>query len=65
MQFSATVQVNGCWELDGKAIGSAAEALSWFSWPGAHTLKLVGERGEGLDEAAFEVRGACAKVTAR
>ena len=53
------------WELDGKVIGSAAEALAWFPWPGAHVLKLVSERGEVLDEAAFEVRGARMKAAAR
>ena len=69
IQFSATGLVTGHttgrWELDGKVIGCAAEALAWFPWPGAHVLKLVSERGEVLGEAAFEVRGARMKAAAR
>ncbi len=65
MQFSATAPVKGRWELDGKVIGQASQPQSWFPWPGAHVLKLIGERGEVLDEAAFEVRGAGVKTAAK
>ena len=65
MQFAATANGKGRWELDGKAIGAADRALSWFPMPGAHTLKLVGEKGEVLDEARFEVRGANLKAASR
>ena len=58
MQFSATAYGKAHWELDGKAIGAANRPLAWFPMPGAHVLKLVSERGEVLDAAAFEVRGA-------
>ena len=52
-------------ELDGKALGSAARGLTWLPWPGRHTLKLVSAQGEVLDQASFEVRGAVAKAAPR
>ena len=65
MQFAATAYGKGRWELDGKTIGTAHGPLSWFPMPGAHTLKLVSEAGEVLDQAKFEVRGASLKTVSR
>ena len=58
MQFAATAYGKVRWELDGKVLGSANRSLSWFPMPGMHTLKLMSEKGEALDEVKFEVRGA-------
>ena len=65
MQFSATAYGMGRWELDGKVIGVANRPLSWFPMPGTHTLKLVSDKGEILDEARFEVRGASLRTASR
>jgi penicillin-binding protein 1C len=65
LQFSATAYGTGRWELDGKVIGVANRALSWFPMPGPHVLKLVSDKGELLDEAKFEVRGASLKTASR
>ena len=65
MHFSATAYGKGRWELDGKLLAPAAGALSWFPMPGPHTLKLLGERGEVLDQAGFEVRGASVRAATR
>ena len=65
MQFSASAYGKGRWELDGKVIGAATHSLSWFPMPGAHVLKLVSDKGEVLDEAKFEVRGASLKTASR
>ena len=65
LQFSATAYGKGRWEIDGRVAGAANRPLSWFPLPGAHTLKLVGEGGVVLDQAAFEVRGARMKTAAR
>ena len=65
LQFSATAYGKGRWELDGKVIGAATHSLSWFPMPGAHVLKLVSDRGDVLDEAKFEVRGAILKTASR
>ena len=65
MQFSATAYGMGRWELDGKVIAPANRPLSWFPMPGAHTLKLMSEKGEIIDEARFEVRGANLRTVSR
>jgi penicillin-binding protein 1C len=46
------------WELDGKLLGNVGSVSGWFPQPGRHVLGLKGARGEVLDEARFEVRGA-------
>ncbi len=63
LQFRATANSTARWELDGKMVGAANRPVSWFPMPGSHRLRLVGERGEVLDEAIFEVRGARARST--
>ena len=65
LQFSATAYGKARWELDGKVIGAATNSLSWFPMPGAHVLKLVSDKGEVLDEAKFEVRGAVLNTASR
>jgi penicillin-binding protein 1C len=49
------------WRLDGKPYGHDARA-AWLPWPGRHVLELVDARGEAVDRAAFEVRGAFART---
>ncbi|MCU7371152.1 penicillin-binding protein 1C [Paucibacter sp. O1-1] len=54
----------GVWVLDGKRLGRGAR-LSWAPWPGRHELKLLGSRGQVLQEIKFEVRGATLKTAGR
>ncbi len=49
------------WRMDGKEFARGASA-QWLPWPGKHTVQLVGERAEVLDEIRIEVRGAGVKV---
>ena len=63
--LGAQAAADARFELDGKALGSAARGLTWLPWPGRHTLKLLGAQGEVLDEASFEVRGAVPKAAPR
>ena len=65
MQFAATAYGAARWELDGKVLGAANRPVSWFPLPGVHVLKLVSGKGEVLDEARFEVRGASIRTAAR
>ena len=58
LRFSATAAVAGHWELDGRHVGDAHRPFTWLPLPGVHRLRLVAARGEALDEASFEVRGA-------
>ncbi|MGN6830799.1 penicillin-binding protein 1C [Paucibacter sp. M5-1] len=52
---------SGVWVLDGKRLGRGAR-LAWAPWPGRHELKLLGSRGQVLQEIKFEVRGATLKT---
>lgn len=49
------------WRMDGKEFARGAQA-QWLPWPGRHTVQLVSERGEVLDEIRIEVRGAGVKA---
>lgn len=49
------------WRMDGKEFARGAQA-QWLPWPGRHTVQLVSERGEVLDEVRIEVRGAGVKA---
>jgi penicillin-binding protein 1C len=46
------------WEIDGRKLGRAARAASWFPLPGRHVLRIVDARGAAVDAVEFEVRGA-------
>jgi penicillin-binding protein 1C len=37
-------------------------SVQWLPWPGRHVVRIVGERGEVLDEVRLEVRGAGVKA---
>ena len=50
------------WRMDGKPLGRGA-SVPWLPWPGRHSVQLVSERGEVLDEIRIEVRGAGIKVS--
>jgi penicillin-binding protein 1C len=63
LQFIATAPGAARWELDGKIVGTANRSMSWFPMPGTHRLRLINGRGEILDEAVFEVRGAQVRAT--
>ena len=49
------------WRMDGKEFARGAQA-QWLPWPGRHTVQLVSEHGEVLDEIRIEVRGAGVKA---
>jgi penicillin-binding protein 1C len=50
------------WRMDGREFARGAQA-QWLPWPGRHTVQLVGEGGEVLDEIRIEVRGAGVKTS--
>jgi penicillin-binding protein 1C len=50
------------WRMDGQPFGRGA-SVPWLPWPGRHSVQLVSERGEVLDEIRIEVRGAGIKVS--
>ncbi|HSH88434.1 MAG TPA: penicillin-binding protein 1C [Ramlibacter sp.] len=54
--FNAT-GARGRWLVDGKEVARGRQ-LQWLPWPGRHSVKLVGDAGEVLDEIRIEVRGA-------
>jgi penicillin-binding protein 1C len=64
LRFAAQAGPGARWNLDGRDLG-AARTTDWFPWPGSHVLKLIGARGEVLDQVAFEVRGAQPKTARR
>jgi penicillin-binding protein 1C len=43
------------WLMDGKVFGTGPSA-QWLPWPGRHVVRIVGARGEVLDEVLDEVR---------
>lgn len=45
------------WTMDGKEFAKGSSA-QWLPWPGQHTVQLVSNHGEVLDEIQLEVRGA-------
>ena len=45
------------WTMDGKEFAKGNSA-QWLPWPGQHTVQLVSNHGEVLDEIRLEVRGA-------
>ncbi|MBA3594894.1 MAG: penicillin-binding protein 1C [Pseudomonadota bacterium] len=49
------------WLMDGKEFARGNQA-QWLPWPGRHTVQLISERGEVLDEIRIEVRGAGVKA---
>jgi penicillin-binding protein 1C len=50
------------WVMDGKVFAKGA-TVQWLPWPGRHVVRIVGERGEVLDEVRLEVRGAGTKAS--
>lgn len=49
------------WRMDGKEFAQGGQ-VQWLPWPGRHTVQLVSQRGEVLDEIRIEVRGAGVKA---
>ena len=45
------------WKLDGQVLDGSDNLLLWTPVPGRHTLVLMDETGNSLDEVNFEVRG--------
>uniref|UniRef100_UPI000E0CFE68 penicillin-binding protein 1C n=1 Tax=Rhodoferax ferrireducens TaxID=192843 RepID=UPI000E0CFE68 len=44
------------WLMDGKVFAKGTTA-QWLPWPGRHVVRIIGARGEVLDEVRREVRG--------
>lgn len=63
LSFSAEGR-NLRWQMDGKEFARGAQA-QWLPWPGRHTVQLLGEKAEVLDEIRIEVRGAGVKKVAQ
>ncbi|HYW56682.1 MAG TPA: penicillin-binding protein 1C [Polaromonas sp.] len=63
LSFSAEGR-NLRWQMDGKVFARGAQA-QWLPWPGRHTVQLIGDKAEVLDEIRIEVRGAGVKKVAQ
>lgn len=46
------------WRLDDQPEVAQGATWQWLPWPGRHRVRLLGARGELLDEIRLEVRGA-------
>jgi penicillin-binding protein 1C len=49
------------WQLDGAALGPAAESYAWRPAPGTHELLLVDASGQSKAATRFQVRGGLAR----
>lgn len=52
------------WYMAGTLLGQGRQ-VQWQPWPGRHVLQLRDMKGQLLDEAALEVRGAAVKPAQR